>query len=350
MSTNLNNLGFTIQGVTVSENYDDFYQKENPIPREYTLDPVDYRVDIYSRYSDDIYETFINEGLNVHKLFNNGSYCNGKNDKLFLYDDKCQEIEGIKYTHGGYKCNSNNTWNKKKCEPSWCDIGFYYDHYKNACTAECPFDKNKKVFFIHEKDYNKEFNIEQNMNYTFLILPNENYYYFFESSEESIYNLPRIFFYNSNYRVYIINNKNKTLPIRIKSIDPISNPNIHFVSYYYKSIEENKIYFVKGKTMYFFESLTDSCFFINNILKRSNGVIKFAKYNSSMSPEEIIKINNNYFSDLSENLLILEKNQVYPVAKEIHKTTNKVFTVFIKNDKLQELLKQWTENRPNKEN
>ena len=63
--------------------------------------------------------------------------------------------------------------------------------------------------------------------------------------------------------------------------------------------------------MYFFESLSDSCFFINNILKRSNGVIKFAKYNSSMSPEEIIKINNNYFSDLSENLFILEKNQVY---------------------------------------
>lgn len=45
----------------------------------------------------------------------------------------------------------------------------------------------------------------------------------------------------------------------------------------------------------------------------------------------------------------LENNQVYPIAKEVHKVTNKVFTVFIKNDRLQELLKQWTENRPNKE-
>ena len=26
----------------------------------------------------------------------------------------------------------------------------------------------------------------------------------------------------------------------------------------------------------------------------------------------------------------LESNQVYPIAKEIHRTTNKVFTVFIK--------------------
>ena len=44
----------------------------------------------------------------------------------------------------------------------------------------------------------------------------------------------------------------------------------------------------------------------------------------------------------------LENNQVYPIAKEIHRTTNKVFTVFIKNEKLQELLKQWTDNRPEK--
>lgn len=45
----------------------------------------------------------------------------------------------------------------------------------------------------------------------------------------------------------------------------------------------------------------------------------------------------------------LENNKVYPIAKEVHKITGKVFTVFIKNDRLQELLKQWTENRPNKE-
>ena len=42
----------------------------------------------------------------------------------------------------------------------------------------------------------------------------------------------------------------------------------------------------------------------------------------------------------------LEENQVFPIVKEVHKTTKKVFTVFIKNGRLQELLKQWTENRP----
>jgi len=63
MYKSLNETGITIIGVTFGESYDDFYQKENPIPREYTLEPVDYRVDIYSRYSDEIYETFIKEGL-----------------------------------------------------------------------------------------------------------------------------------------------------------------------------------------------------------------------------------------------------------------------------------------------
>lgn len=42
----------------------------------------------------------------------------------------------------------------------------------------------------------------------------------------------------------------------------------------------------------------------------------------------------------------LEKNQVFPIAKEVHKVTQKTFTVFIKNEKLQDLLKQWTDNRP----
>ena len=79
MYKNLNDLGFTITGVTIGEYYNDFYQKPNPIPYEYTLKSVDYRVDIYTKYSDDLYDKFIKEGLDIHQLFNNGSYCNYKN-------------------------------------------------------------------------------------------------------------------------------------------------------------------------------------------------------------------------------------------------------------------------------
>ena len=35
-----------------------------------------------------------------------------------------------------------------------------------------------------------------------------------------------------------------------------------------------------------------------------------------------------------------------PVAKETHKKTGRIFSVFIKGEKLQELLSEWTANRP----
>ena len=181
MYKNLNQLGITIQGVTTGESYDDFYQRKNPIPREYTLEPVDYRVDIYSSYSDDLYEKFIKEGLEVHNLFNNGSYCNPKNDKLLLHDENCNHIEGDEHAHGGYKCNNKTSkWEKGECAAYYCDIGYYYDHFDNICKKECSFEKNKKSFIIHGKQYNKIFKIEYNMTYTFLthFAENNNYYSF----------------------------------------------------------------------------------------------------------------------------------------------------------------------------
>ena len=271
MYKNLNDLGFTIMGVTCGESYDDFYQKGNPIPREYNLDPVDYRVDIYSRYSDDIYEKFIKEGLEVHNLFNNGSYCNSKNDKLLLHDENCHIIKGDQYAHGGYKCNKETSkWDREKCEPYYCDIGYYYDHFNNKCMKECPFDENKKVFFIHEKDYNKTFQIEQNMTYRFIILYNDNYYYSFRTSEESIGNLPKFFFQKGYQNMYIYNNNIKSLSLTIKSELPNFNPDINIHIYNISSSKINKIFFSKGKHIYFLKNLEESIFYIDNILNMQN--------------------------------------------------------------------------------
>ena len=112
----LNKNGFVISGVTVSESYD-FHQKDvkDQIPREYTLDPVDFRIDIYSDYSDDLYDKFIKEGLKIHQKLNIDNQCNKKNDRLFLHNDKCKYINGDLYTHGGYKCGKDNTWDTSKC-------------------------------------------------------------------------------------------------------------------------------------------------------------------------------------------------------------------------------------------
>ena len=58
------NLGFGVIGITIGEFYQDL---ANKIPMEYAIHPVDDRVNIYSEYSDDIYDKFIEEGKNVHK-------------------------------------------------------------------------------------------------------------------------------------------------------------------------------------------------------------------------------------------------------------------------------------------
>ena len=44
---NLEKLGFKLGGITMGESYEDDYKNNNSIPREYKLNPVDERVDIY---------------------------------------------------------------------------------------------------------------------------------------------------------------------------------------------------------------------------------------------------------------------------------------------------------------
>ena len=44
---NLNSLGFTIRSIATGESYEDDYVKEKAVSREYKLDAVDERVDIY---------------------------------------------------------------------------------------------------------------------------------------------------------------------------------------------------------------------------------------------------------------------------------------------------------------
>jgi len=123
----LYNLGILVAQVTMGESFDDSVYDSNPIPREYAFDPIDYRVNIYSSYSDDLYMKFIEEGKKIHAKFNKENYCNSKNSKLLLHSDTCK-IEGKRHAHGGYKCNpDNNKWDTNNCQPYYCDIGYYFN-------------------------------------------------------------------------------------------------------------------------------------------------------------------------------------------------------------------------------
>ena len=52
------------------------------------------------------------------------------NKKLYLIDDKC-DTSFAKHTHGGHECGSDGKWDLTKCVPTYCDLGYIFDHLKN---------------------------------------------------------------------------------------------------------------------------------------------------------------------------------------------------------------------------
>ena len=302
---NLEELGFKIEGIVTQEYFEDINQI-NPIPREYTFNPVDYRVDIYSSYSDDIYESFIKEAKEVHKKFNKENYCNPKNERLLLYDSQCNKTRDDKIIYGGYKCGKDGKWNKTQCEYYFCEIGYYYDHHLKECVEECKYDENKKAFAIYQKDYDREFIIKKNMTYEFENFNNETTYFVFEVLEGQIESMPNIYFLYTNNYFSIKNNKNYNLRLGIKSIDP----NINIISYSSPIFDNILIYINKGKKMYIIKCLEDSIFYVKNILNNSNTSMMLAKYNNSMKYNDILEINKTFYKEYYGETLNLNKNEL----------------------------------------
>ena len=153
-SKKLKNRGYHIHGITVAETFDNPHDK-NQIPREYQLNPVDERVDIYEPYTDDIYEEFVNKGKDIFEYYKDN--CNKNNERLTLFTDECKNIAKISHSHGGKRCGDNGTWSDE-CIPIYCDSGYYFDHDKNQCVKDaCLFpevkdddddDDDKKKYFI----------------------------------------------------------------------------------------------------------------------------------------------------------------------------------------------------------
>lgn len=137
--TELDNLGFIIQGVTTGETFLNPYEK-NQIPLEYQLNPVDERINFYQPYadelepdSDDNYNIFVDEATKIFAKYK--TQCNPKNKKLTLFADECNTFEQDKYAHGGKVCGDDGKWSNE-CVPIYCDIGYYYDDYNKKCQKD----------------------------------------------------------------------------------------------------------------------------------------------------------------------------------------------------------------------
>ena len=140
---NLKNLGYIISGFPLFESFNYTYKSEKVIPREYTIEQVDKRVDIYKSYDDSLYQLFIDTGKNIINDFNN-NICNPNNKRLLLDTKECDKIEGIEFAHGGFICGDDGKWSKE-CKAYYCDSGYYYDTYQNKCIKDvCLIEDNNE--------------------------------------------------------------------------------------------------------------------------------------------------------------------------------------------------------------
>ena len=298
-------------GITNTEIFNDLYQGGNPIPREYQLNPVDYRVDIYSKYSDELYDEFIKEGLEIHKKFNQENYCNSKNKKLIFHDNNnCNEIVGNNYAHGGYICGDDNKWDKTKCVPYYCDIGYSLNLYDGKCEEECK--SNSKAFYLHENTFSKKYNINKDEMYEFITMNSDNVYWF-KSSEDNLYvsnkKIPRIYFAKGSHDHVLINefqNTKNDFQLEINSF----KSNIEFEHYNEKSLDQEEYLYIKEKFMFITQFEKNHILYLD-FYKKSKTKILYAKYKNEINYEDIIKGDNKYFETCSNKIIYLEQNEIY---------------------------------------
>ena len=304
----LNELGYTIGSLTIEETFDDSYQSPNPIPREYTMIPIDYRTDIYSFYSDDLYYTFIEKGKEIHKKFNKDNYCNYKNKKLFLHDDnKCKNFENLEHAHGGLKCGENNQWSDE-CSPYYCDIGYSFDQELKKCVEDCMVDW--PVNIIYENDISKSYNIKKDEKLEFITLNPIGLYYVFQSSENVIKDLPQISFIRGYKNIIINNDKISPNDINLK-INTVETK-IDIINLSKNALLLEKVFLFEKNKMVIFHSNNDHILSFHKILNNSDiNKIKFLKYNNTINYQDILDVNKKIFTNYIGNYFIFEKGETY---------------------------------------
>jgi len=300
--------------VTSQEIFDD-YKDINPIPREYSFNKVDFRVDIYSKYSDDIYSDFIEEGKAIFDKFKEGNYCNSKNEKFIIPDENCRNIS--EHLHGGYKCSKEkDEWDKSECIPYYCDIGYYFDKYNQKCIEECTYEN--EVHFLYEDNYTNEFNIQKNEEYEFFTYNPDNYIYIFQVSENCIYREKgvgnTINEFNQS-RIYFHFPQNENDFIIIKNCSNNAKIKIDTIKFDFELLQEKDEFFFydmqiiqKKKIIMIFEGYMNNILYLKNFL---NNKIKYTKFKDEMTYKDIMNLNETYFEDYKEDIITFEKNEIY---------------------------------------
>ena len=342
---NLEKLGIVVSGITWAETYDDYYEQNNPYPREYLLDPVDERVDIYEPYSDDKYQLFIDKANEIFDKYNNKGECNKYNKKLTLEplnSKECYIFEEDKYAHGGYECNDEGKWSNI-CRKYYCDIGYYYNHFKGKCIPDiCANDEGEEDIYLNgEYENTIILNNENNKEYIFYV-NNSDYTYIFQNGNGEGYihygynvSCPKICAlqyggFGHKNKVHINYYRNATgTDIKIKIVS-IKNYKGIINSMKAKDTIINDISpIIVSKNILIFEGLTDYILYVKSL---DNTVsIEIAEYKNEMNINDILNISQKYFETCNGEINELRGGQIYviSISTEREETYNKYFEILL---------------------
>ena len=134
---------------TFYASYNESYQNNSifHIPREYLINPIDERSNIFGRYDDSRYNEFINQSKIIIDKYKNE--CNKDNKNLLLKSDSCNTFINDKYARGGYECGDDGKWNKSICKPYYCTDGYSFDTYLKKCKKDvCYYSYYKRKLLI----------------------------------------------------------------------------------------------------------------------------------------------------------------------------------------------------------
>ena len=313
------NLRFIFRQLTIVQTYDDNYKNNDikyKIPREYLIDEIDFRSNIYNKYTDERYEEFIKEGINI--LNNFTMKCNPKNEKLVLESEEC--IFDDKITFGGYLCDQNGTWSNK-CQGYYCEIGYYFDQYDKKCIKDPCFLNST----IYEKEIDNEITVKKdkeeilsflNPNFTYFIISDYDFVYEDNFLKTKLYCFNPQLFQSKN--IFLNKGKNITEDVKVKIKSFKNDVNCRVIRNENNFLINNIIQ-VNNETIQevlFFESDKDYILYLNS--EDGNSQIYGSEYNNSIQPEYIVNLNTDKFNNIMNKIITINKDTLYILLRKIN--------------------------------
>ncbi|BFU24573.1 hypothetical protein EHI8A_174350 [Entamoeba histolytica HM-1:IMSS-B] len=124
--------------ISFFETYRFKYDYNETIPREFLLDPINERSNLYS-YKESMIDSFADEAIQIINKYKNE--CDSNNKRLVKVDIACDKEILIEHAHGGYECGDDNKWTKK-CVASYCDDGFKFDYENQKCIIDVCYSQD----------------------------------------------------------------------------------------------------------------------------------------------------------------------------------------------------------------